>query len=137
MSYHVSPLDACAMAIFMFEGARSAHPDVRCIRNNNPGNLRPYLPSQEHDDDNYRVFPSFSAGWTSLEQDIAFKLQHHLAPIQTLLDFLNLYAPAGDNNNPTEYAQFVCAWMTSALGKAITTATAIRDIFEIPGVSTQ
>jgi hypothetical protein len=128
MSYHVNALDAISMAIFMFEGARDGSPSTRCIRNNNPGNLRPYKAGQPAEDD-YRYFNSFLDGWQALQGDITFKLVHHLTPEQNLLAFLELYAPAGDHNNPTVYAKFVCNWMSVTLGKEITTATEIQDIF--------
>lgn len=125
---HVTPIDAMAMAIFMFEGGRLAKPNVRCVRNNNPGNLRPYLESQEAED-NYRVFHSFMDGWIALCSDIKYKVEHH-PEIRTMLDFLNKYAPAADGNSPTEYGRFVCHWLSDALGQEVTLSTPVRMVFD-------
>src|SRR5512146_2407670 len=95
---YVDAYDAMAMAIFMFEGGRLAKPDVRCVRNNNPGNLRPYEDGQEQED-GYRVFQNFMDGWLALKSDLQYKVRHH-PEIKNMLDFLNKYAPAADGNNP-------------------------------------
>lgn len=125
----VTPYDATAMAIFMFEGARLCNPNVRCIRNNNPGNLRPLSADQPCDDGDYRVFPTFRDGWNALTTDILAKVTRHLKPTSTMVDFFNLYAPGADHNDPHGYAQFVCKWLSDALDKQITLQSTIQEIF--------
>ncbi len=125
----LNPYDAMGLAIFYFEGGNLVNPNVRCIRNNNPGNLRPTAQDQPADDSDYRVFPTFKDGWISLLADIRFKVQNHLKPTSTMVDFFNLYAPAEDHNNPHSYAQFVCKWLSDALDKQITLQSTIQDIF--------
>lgn len=125
----VTPVDAMAMAIFMFEGARLCSPSVRNIRNNNPGNLRPWRADQVTDPDNYRTFPNFAEGWAALVGDIRVKLSSHLKPTDTMVQFFELYAPGEDHNNPHSYAQYVCKWMSEALGQTITVATPLQEVF--------
>jgi hypothetical protein len=128
MSFHVNPLDALSMAIFQFEGARDGAPTTRCIRNNNPGNLRPYQPTQPAED-GYRYFPTFVEGWLALQADLTHKLLRRLTPEQNLLSLLEIYAPVGDHNNPSVYAKFVCNWLSVTLGKEITLKTELQEIF--------
>jgi hypothetical protein len=128
MAFHVNPLDALSMAIFMFEGARDGAPTTRCIRNNNPGNLRPYQAGQPTED-GYRYFNSFLDGWQALQADLTHKLVVHLTPEQNVLSLLEIYAPVGDANNPTQYAKFVCNWLSVTLGREITLKTELQDIF--------
>lgn len=122
----MSPLEALADGIMQFEGF---HKDSRSWRNRNPGNLRPFQPTQAQDGDGYRVFPSLALGWQALLDDLTAKFNgsHGLTPQSTLLDLFNLYAPAGDANNPSAYTQFVCAWTTHALGKPVTPTTTLQD----------
>lgn len=128
----VTPIDATAMAIFMFEGANLHSPSSRNVRNNNPGNLRPFAAGQAVDADRYRTFYSFAAGWLALVGDITYKVKNHVAA-GTMLDFFNLYAPGADHNNPNGYAQFVCRWLSAALNRQITITTAVTAIFgEMP-----
>lgn len=125
----MTPVDAMGLAIFFFEGGNQAKPTTRNIRNLNPGNLRPYQLGQTQDADGYRVFPSFVEGWSALVSDINYKLKYHMHPTDTLLDFFALYAPAGDHNNPTLYARFVCSFMSGALRRVITLDNTIAEIF--------
>lgn len=120
------PLEALADAIMQQEGW---HRDSRSWRNRNPGNLRPYDKSQPTDGDNYRVFSSLYDGFHALLLDLAAKFNgsHGLTPTSTLLDLFNLYAPAGDANNPTAYTQFVCAWCSHALKRSITPTMTLQD----------
>lgn len=118
----MTPIDATAQAIYIFEGG--AHPNSLNVRSLNPGNLREVGATS-----GYRVFTSFAAGWQALVEDIQYKLDHHLTPTSTMVDFFNLYAPGADHNDPHGYAQFVCGWLTTALSKPVTIATAIGDIY--------
>ena len=104
-------LDDLASAITRQEGACSA-PGV--CTNNNPGNLRAYLPSQPVDSRGVRIFPSYDAGYKAL-----------IGQEQTNVNLgLNLdeffggkagvypgYAPAADKNNPAGYAANVSSWL--------------------------
>jgi hypothetical protein len=124
-------IEALADAIMQFEGW---HRDSHSWRNRNPGNLRPTNPQQQADSQNYRVFDSLADGFKALREDLAAKFagSHGLTLDSTLLDLLNIYAPAGDSNNPTAYAAFVCAWCSHALAKPITPATTLRDFWGAP-----
>jgi hypothetical protein len=125
----VTPIDATAMAIAMFEGLNLHSPLIRNVRNNNPGNLRPYAEGQVTDADGYRTFPSFLQGWAALVTDVGVKVNHHLQKNNTMLDFFNIYAPGADHNDPHGYAQFVCKWLSDALARPITLASTIGDIY--------
>lgn len=125
----VTPIDATAMAIFMFEGANAHSPSTRNVRNNNPGNLRPYLNTQVSDKDGYRTFPLFYLGWQALVGDITAKVTQHLKPTSTMIDFFNIYAPGADHNDPHGYAQYVCGWLSSALERTVTLASTIGEIY--------
>jgi hypothetical protein len=121
--------DATAMAIFMFEGGNEHSPTSRNVRNNNPGNLRAYLSSQQVDSGGYRTFYSFADGWMALLGDIRAKVTVHLQAGATMLDFFNIYAPGADHNDPNGYAQFVVRWQSSALGHEVTLSTPVAAIF--------
>jgi hypothetical protein len=125
------PIEALADAIMQFEGW---HRDSRSWRNRNPGNLRPTSPLQKQDGQNYRVFESLAEGFMALREDLAAKFSgsHGLTLDSTLLDLLNVYAPAGDQNNPSAYAAFVCAWCSHTLSKPVTPATTLRDFWGSP-----
>jgi hypothetical protein len=122
----MNSLEALADAIMQFEGW---HKDSRSWRNRNPGNLRPFNTVQAQDGDGYRVFGSLWEGFQALLMDLQAKFNgsHGLTPQSTLLDLLNVYAPAGDANNPTAYTQFVCSWTSHALNRPITPNTTLED----------
>ncbi len=69
-------------------------------RNNNPGNLRPYKAGQAADSRGIRIFGSAAEGKAALDADIAAKLHKGL---DTIAKIINVYAPAGDNNNVPAY----------------------------------
>ena len=122
----MSPLEALADAIMQFEGW---HRDSRSWRNRNPGNLRPLNKTDSQDSDGYRRFNSLVVGFAALLNDLQTKFNgsHGLTPQSTLLDLLNVYAPAGDHNNPSEYTVFVCAWTGHALGVKVTPETTLKE----------
>lgn len=122
----MNPLEALADAIMQFEGWRE---DSRSWRNRNPGNLRPLSPSEDQDPQGYRIFVSLAQGFQALLNDLHAKFQgsHNLTPDSTILDLLDVYAPAGDANNPNTYTQFVCAWTSHALKRQITPSTTLKD----------
>lgn len=123
----MTTLEALADAFMHHEGW---YPGSRSNRNRNPGNLRPWKDGQLKDDGGYRVFSSLVEGYQALLDDLRVKLQgsHGLKPESTLLDLLNIYAPAGDNNNPNAYALAVAQWVSVALGKPITTKTTLKEL---------
>lgn len=122
----MSPLEALGDAIMNFEGWNR---DSRSWRNRSPGNLRPLHSTDPQDGDNYRVFGSLAEGFQALLTDLSAKFSgsHGLTQDSTLLDLLNVYAPAGDANNPNAYAQFVCGWTSHALGRTVTPVTTLRE----------
>ena len=128
----MNPLEALADAIMQFEGW---HPACRWAggsrswRNRNPGNLRPTNSTQPTDGAGYRKFDSLAVGWAVLlaDLDAKFKGSHNLTPQSTMLDLLNVYAPAGDNNNPSAYTNFVCSQTSLALGRTITPTTTLQE----------
>lgn len=78
-------------------------------RDNNPGNLRTAPASFQQITPpaaaGYADFVSFSVGWAALLNDVTAKINRGL----TLTQFLNVYAPAGDGNNPASYTATVAA----------------------------
>ncbi len=80
--------------------------------NNNPGALR-WNPAQAAfggvDAPGYTWFPSYAQGFAALKADLTAKITGHSAHIDysknpTFLDYVKVYAPAADRNNPTSYA---------------------------------
>jgi hypothetical protein len=120
-------LEALADAFMHHEGW---FPGSRSNRNRNPGNLRAFQKSQPVDDGGYRIFTSLPEGYQALLDDLSAKLHgsHGLNSTSTLLDLLNIYAPAGDNNNPSAYAVAVAQWATAALSKPITVHTTLGEL---------
>lgn len=131
----MTPLEALADAINQFEGW---HKGSRAWRNRNPGNLRPTILAQPRDAENYRIFGSMSQGWEALCNDLSAKFDgsHGLTPNSTLLDLLNVYAPAGDQNDPTAYAKFVCSWVSDCLERKILPSTTLGEYVNPPGPGT-
>ena len=123
----MTTLEALADAFMHHEGW---FPGSRSNRNRNPGNLRPWKDGQPKDAGGYRVFPSLVDGYQALLDDLEAKIHgsHGLTPTSTLLDLLNVYAPAGDNNNPNAYAVAVAQWVSTALGKPITVKTTLKEL---------
>lgn len=98
-------------------------------RNCNPGNIEygPYAVSLGAISANGRfaVFANYQAGFNALCQFFRDACSGRLAsykPTMTMYDFYAVYAPSGDNNDPTSYANQVIA----ALG--ITPVTEIHDL---------
>jgi hypothetical protein len=122
----MTPLEALADAVMMFEGW---HRDSRSWRNRNPGNLRPLNSTVPHDNENYRIFVSLAQGFQALLDDLAAKFDgsHNLTGQSTMLDLLNVYAPAGDHNSPSTYCLFVTRWVSAALNRQIDSRTTLAD----------
>jgi hypothetical protein len=127
MDTNMSPLEALADAIMQFEGWRR---DTRSWRNRNPGNLRPTNPTQLSLS-GYRVFESLADGFSALLEDLRAKFNgsHGLTSESTLLDLLNIYAPAGDANDPSGYTKFVCGWTSYVLQRNITPQTTLGEYY--------
>lgn len=118
----VNGLEAVADAIMAFEGWK---PGSRSYRNRNPGNL-------EHLGE-YVVYPSMMDGYRALLNDLRAKFtgvsKHNLGPNATVLQLMNVYAPAEDHNDPESYAEFVIKWVSTVLGKPITLASKLSEIW--------
>ncbi len=76
--------------------------------NNNPGNLRSG-PGQTGSAGGYAIFGSFGDGWNALVTWIKSHAASH--PDWNFADMMNVYAPAGDNNNPGAYADYVANYV--------------------------
>jgi hypothetical protein len=95
-----TPLNDIAQAIFQHEGK----PGDLNYRNNNPGNLRS-APGQTGKASGYATFGTFSDGWAALKAWISnFAAKN---PNGNFYDMFAKYAPAGDNNKPDAYADYV------------------------------
>lgn len=95
-------------AIRDYEGG----PGNRNYRNKNPGNARyspvGYLPMYEpvgRDADGFAIFKDWATGMLYLRNLITYKVHAH--PNQTLYQFMCVYAPTSDGNDPKKYATFI------------------------------
>jgi hypothetical protein len=96
-----TPLNDMAQAISQFEGG---HEGDLNMRNNNPGNLRS-APGQTGSASGYATFGTFGDGWAALKAWISnFAAKN---PNGNFYDMFAKYAPAGDNNQPDTYADYV------------------------------
>lgn len=106
-------LELCT-SIRDYEGSqKNSHglPD-RNWRNNNPGNCRyspvGYLPiygKVGKDKDGFAIFKDYDTGFLYLENLIKSKIAKN--PNQTLFQFMCVYAPKEDGNDPAKYAQYL------------------------------
>lgn len=121
-------LQATADAIMAFEGWKLGS---RSYVNRNPGNLR--LVGRTADDKGYTIFPDLPTGYAALLRELQGKFSgansHGIGPSSTVLSLFNVYAPPSDNNPTNAYAQFVADWVSKALGKPITVASPLSDIW--------
>ena len=81
-------------------------------RNNNPGNCRyfsgGYLPIYgvvKQDKNGFAIFKDWDTGMLYLENMIKYKAIKR--PTQTITQFMSIYAPFSDGNNPVMYADFI------------------------------
>ncbi len=109
-------LDRLALAHQKHEGW---FPGSVSQRNNNPGNLR----LTKHQEvlfgatagvNGFARFPDYRTGFLALKSDIRAKITGHSAHIDysrnpTFLDYVKVYAPAEDGNNPHSYATALIA----------------------------
>ena len=98
-----------ALAIKEYEGWT---PVSRSFRNNNAGNCRyssvGYLPIYEpvgKDSNNFAIFKNYDTGFLYLCNLLRYKIEAN--PNQTLLQFMEVYAPVTDGNDPVKYAAFI------------------------------
>ena len=121
-------LQATADAIMAFEGWKLGS---RSYVNRNPGNLR--LVGRTADDKGYTIFPDLPTGYAALLRELQSKFSgansHGIGPSSTVLALFNIYAPPSDDNPTNAYAQFVADWVGKALGKPITVASPLSDIW--------
>lgn len=102
-------VDPISQAIAQMEGYNT--PGTLAQRNNNPGNLRSG-PGQIGTSGGFAVFPDAATGWAALNNQVQLNIDRGL----TLNEFFAGkpgvyagYAPSGDANNPSAYAQFVAS----------------------------
>lgn len=113
-------LNKFCLAIQQFEGwfapCRQYPSGSRSYRNNNPGNFRytgfmKELGATNKDAQGYCVFPSYEAGFAALEGFVVAAATDQLRAYPkpcNVSQFLNVYAPASDRNQPSIYIGFVC-----------------------------
>lgn len=105
-------LTAFCEAIRDYEG----QPGDRNYRNNNPGNCRyssvGYASMYGHvgkDAQNFAIFKDYATGFLYLKNLVLWKVRKN--PNQTLYEFMQVYAPTSDGNNPKLYAQYLARRM--------------------------
>lgn len=103
---------ALAQAIARFEGFYTAGSVAQ--RNHNPGNLRAGPRAISKDSRGYAIYASDADGWADLERQVDLNISRGL----TLQEFFGGktgvypgYAPAADNNQPSNYANTVAGWL--------------------------
>lgn len=106
-------LDTLAQAHIQHEGFGS--PAAKTItKGNNPGALK-YTDTvgkkygAKRGSNNFAMFPDVESGYKALKDDLRAKITGGSSHIDysknpTLLSYVNVYAPAADNNNPGAYA---------------------------------
>jgi hypothetical protein len=94
--------DKLAQAIMKFEGYFQGS---LSFKNNNPGNLR-------DTNGQFLIFQTFQDGYAALVDKLRYDfsgLSKVYNASGSLYDFFAKYAPASDNNQPRQYAEFVAA----------------------------
>ena len=95
-----------ADAIQAFEGWFTGS---RSWRNKNPGNLRRSSRATGKDKDGFCIFPNVETGFNALCHQIQIACDGRSTvykPTDTILQFLEKYAPSSDGNYPEIYAKF-------------------------------
>ncbi|HCT2143212.1 TPA: hypothetical protein OTQ49_001376 [Raoultella ornithinolytica] len=89
------------------QSARRGEGKTLADRNNNPGNIRPVGGG------GFRTFQSALHGWTAMKNQLMryFTGKTTGRRLQTIMDIVSTWAPAGDNNDPQLYARQVAGWM--------------------------
>ena len=105
-------VDSLAQSIARFEGYGVAGSVAQ--RNNNPGNLRSGPGQIGTDANGYAIFPDAATGYAALDNQIDLNIGRGLTLQQFFAGEPGVYAgyaPSGDSNNPTQYANTVAGWM--------------------------
>jgi len=102
-------------------------------RNRNPLNLRAAATvPHTMDAGGYCVFASIvdgtQAGLHELWCKVTGNNEHGIGPSSTLDELFDVYAPRGDDNNPSSYALTVASRCSSALGRTVTHLSQLRDV---------
>lgn len=105
-------LESFCLAIRDYEGS----PGDLNYRNNNPGNCK-YSPVGyaaiyglvRKDARGFAIFKDYATGWLYLKNFVISKAKKN--PEQSLLDFMKIYAPTADSNNPEAYASYIAMRM--------------------------
>lgn len=116
-------IDTLAQAIAQMEGFNVSGSIAQ--RNNNPGNLRASPYAIGKDTNGYAIFPDSTTGWNALNYQLSLYSQRGM----DLEQMINVYAPAGDNNDPNSYLHFI----TGKLGVGpSTTISSLYDNSTVP-----
>lgn len=106
--YDTKSLATFCEAIRDYEGS----PGNRNYRNNNPGNCRyssvGYAAKYGQvgkDAQGFAIFKDMDTGMLYLRNLVLEKVRKN--PNQTILQFMSVYAPTSDGNNPVSYANFL------------------------------
>ena len=137
----MKPIEALADCIMRFEGWSAPGTPLgdkdgtTSWRNRNPGNLRKSPYSSGTDAKGYAIFPSFADGWNGLTYDLIAKFtfpnEHKLTGQSTLTDLFDIYAPALDDNNPTQYSKTIAIWMTDIYKIPVLPTTTLDQILKL------
>ena len=113
-------IDTLAKAHVKHEGFGTPNA-VTITTGNNPGALKflPHMASKygaAKGKNNFAMFPDVNSGYRALIGDLRAKITGKSAHIDysrnpTLLDYIKVYAPATDNNNPTAYSRAVVKFL--------------------------
>lgn len=116
------------------------YPDTRSYRNNNPGNL---VYNQQYNifgatreaEGRFAKFPTLEKGvdakFNYIERVNTGKhLRYPKGTNTTLSEYINIYAPASDNNLPTKYTENIIGYFKKK-GITITPSTTIGEIFKL------
>lgn len=111
-------------------------------RNNNPGNLR--LTAYQRKAygavpgaGSFARFPSYDIGFRALMDDLRAKIMGNSAHINyarnpTFLDYVKVYAPAEDRNNPNSYTQALVRDLAKYGVKVTTPLTQLAKLISQP-----
>ena len=123
-SKNESFLDTLAQAHIQKEGYGTPNA-VTITQGNNPGALKYHSSNARFGarpgKNNFAMFPDYESGYAALKEDLRAKITGNsraaaLAKSNnpSILDYISVYAPAGDNNNPSGYALFVVSQLNKA-----------------------
>ncbi len=138
-------VQSIAKAIADMEGFTDGTSKIARI-NNNPGNIRNWVPGKDVKRGGFVVFSSLDEGWRALNKVVSdyIKGDKRYFPTgksPTLEEAFARYAPAKDNNDPVRYAQVVSAKTGIPLGVPlqdyINGTWAGSELFQVDPVATQ